>query len=68
MLLVDWLSTAPTLRVKLERLVSMRIYHVETRLDEDVRDKSLVISCPDGLLLTFVLYICIPCLYVSCLQ
>lgn len=45
--------------VKLDRLVSMRINHLETRLDEDVRDKSLVVSCPDGLLLIFVHYICI---------
>jgi hypothetical protein len=45
--------------VKLDRLVSMRINHLETRLDEDVRDKFLVVYCPDGLLLIFVHYICI---------
>jgi hypothetical protein len=45
--------------VKLDRLVSMQINHLETRLDEDVRDKFLVVSCPDGLLLVFVHYICI---------
>lgn len=51
------------LMVKLGRLVSMRINHLGTRLDEDVRDKSRHLL-PDGLLLTFMLYIWISCLYV----
>ena len=36
MLFVDWIFVAPKLKVKLERLVSARINHLETHLNEDI--------------------------------
>jgi hypothetical protein len=61
-LFVNWIFVAPKLKVKLERLVSARINHLETHLNKDVGSRQAteprgLILChllPDDLLLMLV--------------